>query len=134
MCCDPWVKPETEWSIRWKEKFPIENIDECYSDNIESHLVDIETSSGVRIKTAHVIGVPENLSAIEDFFGEKMAWLIDTEGGQIHIPKWAKSKKPLFFDLGNNTIIYYSSGEEIGKTGLTISHERFLKKYRGIKD
>ncbi len=89
---------------------------------------------GVGIKLAHVALAPDNITEIEEFFGERMIWLIEGTPGDIHKAKWMKAKRPLFFDTGRDTMIFHMSGETLGQEGMAISQSRFLKKYRDTKD
>lgn len=75
--CDTWYEPETYWHLFWKKIFGKENAEIVIKKNDIWHTADIVTKENVVIKLkSSTIQKPE-ISEHEDFYGERMIWLIN---------------------------------------------------------
>ena len=77
--CSEWFKPMTEWHSNWQKCFPNECrevIHKCEKTG-EKHIADIKTKSGIVIEFQHSSISSKEIKAREEFYGEKMIWVLD---------------------------------------------------------
>lgn len=113
--CDPWSEPETEWHLRWKGRFP----PECREVVIGNHRADVRTENGVVIEFQHSSISAEEIVEREEFYGNKMIWVVDASrfaqnfeifGSEKFFTwkrkqkKWLHSRRPIFFDLSDRVV------------------------------
>lgn len=79
--CDPWSEPITEWHLEWQRAVPPERREVVMG----SHRADIVTASGGVVEIQHSPISPDVITAREDFYGERMAWIFDARSADIAI-------------------------------------------------
>jgi hypothetical protein len=130
--CDHWWEPETEWHRVWKNNFPTEWQEVVgTAASGERHIADVRTEQGLVLEFQHSFLSEEERRAREAFY-KKMVWVVDgrrrqrdrkkflselddgitinrepailsvlwTEGALLR--DWAKSRVPVYFDLGES--------------------------------
>lgn len=71
--CDTWAEPDTLWHHEWQEIAPRHRREVV----IGEHRADIVTHDGRVIELQHSYLPPEQISAREQHYGHRMAWLFD---------------------------------------------------------
>lgn len=77
--CDHWWENETEWHRGWKNHFPKECQEVRHKDEStnEWHIADVKTEEGHVLEFQHSFLKPEERQARNDFYGEKLVWVVD---------------------------------------------------------
>lgn len=73
--CDSWSEPETEWHLRWKSCFPEENREVV----MPPHRADVRTGPGRVFEFQHSPLSDVEIFAREDFYGNKLVWVLNAE-------------------------------------------------------
>lgn len=68
--CDPWSEPESEWHLRWKDRFP----KDWQEISIGRHRCDVKTPKMVIEFQASIISCDE-IAERENFYG-RMVWVL----------------------------------------------------------
>ncbi|MCF1751386.1 competence protein CoiA [Mariniradius sediminis] len=77
--CDSWYEPESFWHKHWKMTFGKENAEIGIEKEGKRHIADIRTVQNVIIELQNSpISMPV-IKEREDFYGERMLWLINGE-------------------------------------------------------
>jgi len=78
MSCDPWWENETEWHREWKNLFPTEWQEACFTcaETGERHIADICTDKGLVVEFQHSYLKPDEQEARERFY-KNMVWVVD---------------------------------------------------------
>lgn len=76
--CDSWYEPETKWHSDWKMEFGEECSEVKISKENRYHIADI-FSNDVVIELQNSPIQKEVISKREEFYGEKMIWIINGE-------------------------------------------------------
>lgn len=151
--CDPWAEPETAWHAAWKARFPPERCEVTRG----AHRADVVTATGWVLEFQHSPISVEDIQAREDFYGDKMLWVLD--GGQWarrnfhfrrtakHGPnyhhrnpasfrwrwprrRWAHARRTLFLDLGEDALLrvhWVSEDTPCGGWGTVIPARAFIE-------
>lgn len=144
--CDPWHESETIWHREWKNIFP----KDCREIVIGNHRVDV-FYRGYYFEFQHSsISLKEMLER-EEFYGTQLVWIIDkpdhqfvggerlTKYGKPYVAfkwkwfsgLWAHSKRKLYIDFNNGSMLDIWSLYENGKgAGRYISKEEFKIKHK----
>lgn len=77
--CDPWYEPESFWHKHWKMTFGKENAEIGINKDGERHFADILTKDNVVIELQNSPILKPIIREREDFYGERMLWLINGE-------------------------------------------------------
>lgn len=113
--CDPWYEPESEWHIKWKQRFPVE----WQEVVLGCHRADIKTPKLVVELQAGAIS-PEEIRERERHYGN-MVWLLRGEDFSENIDlrkqsgylsfrwkwprkSWWEATKPMVIDLPTGMI------------------------------
>jgi len=142
--CSNWFKPMTEWHLNWQKQFPEKNrevIHKCEKTG-EKHIADVKTDNGIVIEFQHSSISSKEIKSREEFYGEKMIWVLD--GNSFNIDFKILHQKDYYYDIEDilkksKSIILYH------KKFLTMMlgcHEDFLfehlyekmKRYRNFKN
>lgn len=75
--CDSWYEPESFWHKHWKMSFGKENVEIGIERNEKRHIADILTNEDVVIELQNSSISKRVIREREDFYGEKMLWLIN---------------------------------------------------------
>ncbi|MFD0931296.1 competence protein CoiA [Psychroflexus salinarum] len=78
--CDSWSEPETYWHKSWKESFPLENREVVIDKQGKKHFADlcIDNDDGdIVIELQNSSISSETIKEREDFYGERMLWVIN---------------------------------------------------------
>ena len=123
--CDPWAEPMTEWHLGWQLAVPPERREVVMGP----HRADIVTASGGVVEIQHSSISADAITAREEFYGERMAWIFDATQAHITVSpmplgsprglsaevhfKWtncrrsvAACRRPVFLDLGNGRVLH----------------------------
>lgn len=93
--CSEWFKPMTEWHINWQKQFPEKNreiIHKCKKTG-EKHIADIKTDNGIVIEFQHSSISSKEIKSREEFYGEKMIWVLDGNSFKCEIKSGIKINK-----------------------------------------
>lgn len=85
--CSEWFKPMTEWHSNWQKCFPNECrevIHKCEKTG-KKHIADIKTNSGIVIEFQHSSISSKEIKAREEFYGEKMIWVLDGNNYKVEL-------------------------------------------------
>jgi competence protein CoiA len=75
--CDPWWENETEWHRAWKNRFPEECRERCFTAlDGEVHRADIVTPNGIVIETQHSAMSDVERISRESFY-RNLVWIVD---------------------------------------------------------
>ncbi len=77
--CDRWYEPETFWHHHWKMTFGKENAEVVIKTNSKRHIADILTKENLVIELQNSPIQKPIIRQREDFYGERMLWLINGE-------------------------------------------------------
>lgn len=78
--CDPWFEPETQWHRDWKSAFG-KNFSEIRVEKVgKYHIADVINESGIVFEFQNSPISPETIKAREDFYGERMIWVVNGFG------------------------------------------------------
>jgi len=77
--CDPWYEPESFWHKHWKMTFGKENAEIGIEKDGKRHIADIRTIENVVIELQNSIISKPIIREREDFYGERMLWLLNGE-------------------------------------------------------
>lgn len=82
--CDSWYEPETSWHRNWKQTFG-----EPYSEiRVEKegiyHIADVMNQDGIVFEFQNSSISAKEIVTREDFYGEKMIWVINGESFKQH--------------------------------------------------
>jgi len=128
--CDPWTEPETAWHRAWKELFP----PHCREVAIGNHRADVMTDSGVVIEFQHSTISAETIKEREDFYGEKMIWVVDATNFDLDLfnnkMRWYHPRKS--WTLSNQPILFHRLTElghrfEQEKVSVSADYERCMR-------
>ncbi len=75
--CDSWYEPESYWHLDWKMTFGKECAEQVIRKNGELHRADVLTQQNVVIELQNSPIQKGVISEREEFYGEKMLWLIN---------------------------------------------------------
>lgn len=75
--CDSWYEPETHWHFQWKMTFGKENTEVVIRKNDKRHIADVLTNEEVVIELQNSPIQRPIIKEREEFYGEKMLWLIN---------------------------------------------------------
>jgi competence CoiA-like predicted nuclease len=75
--CDAWYEPETEWHLNWKLVFGKEQSEIVIKRNGKKHIADVLTKNGVVIELQNSPIQSQIVRKREEFYGEKMLWVIN---------------------------------------------------------
>lgn len=97
--CSLWFKPMTEWHKSWQMLFPKHNREVIHICPVtgEKHIADIKTDNGVIIEFQHSSISAKEIQSRENFYGEKMIWVLDANSFNIKMYKSIEE-----FDHQNN--------------------------------
>jgi len=94
--CSEWFKPMSEWHSNWQKCFPIEYrevIHKCEKTG-EKHIADIKTKNDIVIEFQHSSITPQEIRSREEFYGEKMIWVLDANKFKVELVEY-NDKKPI---------------------------------------
>lgn len=77
--CDDWYEPETEWHRDWKFLFGKEHSEVIIKKEGKKHIADVLTWGGVVIELQNSPISTSTIREREEFYGEKMIWVINSE-------------------------------------------------------
>lgn len=77
--CDSWYEPESLWHRQWKMIFGKENAEVGIKKDGKRHIADILTKENVVIELQNSPISKPMVREREDFYGERMLWLINGE-------------------------------------------------------
>jgi competence protein CoiA len=77
--CDSWHESETDWHYYWKMAFGKDNTEVIITKEKEKHRADIKTKEEVVIELQNSPIQKPVISEREEFYGEKMIWVINGE-------------------------------------------------------
>jgi competence protein CoiA len=131
--CDYLWEPETEWHRAWKDRFPKDWQEKTHrSEDGEKHVADVKTDRGEVLEFQRSFLARDERESREKFY-QKMVWVVDGLRCESHRPRffeslarssivkanpltfslplnkcallrdWADSRKPVFFDFGDNS-------------------------------
>lgn len=83
--CDSWESPMSEWHTQWQLLFPSDLVEVVISNETVSHRADVKTSSGVIIEFQNSSISVDDIKKREEFYGQKMFWVINEEHFEIII-------------------------------------------------
>lgn len=117
--CSMWFKPMTEWHKSWQMLFPNHNqevIHICSKTN-EKHIADIKTDNGVIIEFQHSSISSKEIKSREDFYGEKMIWVLDGNSFKIEHYEFKKynHKYSVEYMLKKNNDVIKKFNEQLSK-------------------
>lgn len=75
--CDSWYEPESFWHKHWKMTFGKENSEIGILKDGKRHIADILTNEKVIIELQNSLIPKQVIREREDFYGERMLWLIN---------------------------------------------------------
>lgn len=75
--CDSWYEPETVWHKNWKLTFGKENCEIRINKEARWHVADVFTKDGVVIELQNSPIQKDVIRKREDFYGDKMIWVIN---------------------------------------------------------
>jgi competence CoiA-like predicted nuclease len=75
--CDAWYEPESEWHKRGKMTFSKENTEKVIELEGVKHIADIFTKTEVVIELQNSPISPRVIREREEFYGEKMIWVVN---------------------------------------------------------
>lgn len=75
--CDSWHEPETNWHLHWKLSFGIENTEQIIIKGGKRHIADILTTNKIVIELQNSPIKKETIREREEFYGDRMLWLIN---------------------------------------------------------
>lgn len=77
--CDRWWENETEWHRTWKSFFPKDWQEVRHKDDVsgEWHIADVKTEQGSILEFQHSFLKSEERQARNNFYGEKLVWVVD---------------------------------------------------------
>ncbi|NPV51658.1 MAG: hypothetical protein HPY60_10765 [Candidatus Methanofastidiosum sp.] len=75
--CDTWYEPETLWHKHWKMTFGKDNAEIRIEKDERFHIADILTNENVVIELQNSPILKPLIREREDFYGERMIWLIN---------------------------------------------------------
>lgn len=158
--CDPWWESETEWHRNWKGSFPEEWQEIIHFDQQsgEKHIADIKTTQGWVLEFQHSYIRPEERRS-RDAFYSKLVWVVNgtrrkrdrtqlgkawNEGTPINqftrrissdgcalIREWAGSQAPIFFDFGNDGLLWLLANPVGNRTYVAVyPRAEFIKSHR----
>lgn len=154
--CDPWYEPMSEWHSSWQQRaFPFTEI--AIERNGVKHRADIAFPSGLIIEIQHSkLSFEEKLE--RECFYQNMFWILHAKEwdvkktGEANVFKeirysmkprqnWfmnSQNEKPIFLDLGNDTIIQITEFDkiqprEVSFWGKTFDKEKFVNQYLNEK-
>ncbi|MCE0902593.1 hypothetical protein LU676_07520 [Pseudomonas alloputida] len=85
--CDPWKENEGPWHRAWKELFPFE-----WRENVrfdlstgEKHVADVQRADGLVIELQNSPMSLDEMRSREQFYGERMIWIVNAERFRSHI-------------------------------------------------
>ena len=125
--CDPWLQAETDWHLKWKDRFPKDWQEVVHVDELtrERHIADVKTPSALIVEIQHSPISEHELRSRELFYGD-MIWIVDArdlEGyfsiGMTYglasiepisyfirwwsssklLQRWSEATKPVYFDI-----------------------------------
>lgn len=156
--CDSWYEPESFWHKRWKFTFGKDNSEVVIKKDSEKHRADIRTKNDVVIELQNSPIQKQVIREREDFYGEKMIWLIngidfkynfnikyrDNKFDSIGISQklffnwkhagrsWNEVQRHVFIDFADDTLFWVKEGmgESFGG-GVFVQKEIFINKYGG---
>ncbi|MBI9065190.1 MAG: hypothetical protein JEZ14_24615 [Marinilabiliaceae bacterium] len=105
--CEKWYEPDADWHLHWKTTFGKENSEIVIKNNDEKHLADIYTKTDVIIELQSNSLKHEEIEEKENFFGERMIWLINGADFKDHFT---------FFDF--ESYEQYYGWLDIGEQGI----------------
>jgi hypothetical protein len=120
--CSNWFKPMTEWHLNWQKQFPEKNreiIHKCEQTG-EKHIADVKTDNGIVIEFQHSSITPQEIRAREEFYGEKMIWVLDASKFKVELvayPDKTPYKESINYDL-----------ESLSETFKTLSYLKIEKE------
>jgi len=77
--CDSWYEQESYWHLHWKMTFGKENAEIGINKDGKMHIADIKTNEYVVIELQNSPIQKPIIREREDFYGERMLWLINGE-------------------------------------------------------
>lgn len=84
--CDPWMENEGPWHRAWKALFPFEWQEVVAHDHAgEKHIADVKRPDGTVIELQNSPMSIEEMFSREQFYGEKMIWIVNGEKFKEHI-------------------------------------------------
>lgn len=85
--CDPWMENEGPWHKAWKEMFPFEWRENVRFDTAtgEKHVADIQRADGLVIELQNSPMPLDEMRSREQFYGERMIWVVNGESFRNHI-------------------------------------------------
>jgi hypothetical protein len=113
--CDSWYEPETEWHKNWKLAFGKDNCEIIISKDGVKHIADILTKSDVVIELQNSPIQKSVINKRENFYGERMLWVINGKEFKKNFTYSAFQPKGYFINDG-----YYLDRHGILETGESI--------------
>jgi hypothetical protein len=75
--CDTWYERETEWHRNWKKIFGEKYSEVIISKDGKKHIADVCNSNSIIIEFQNSSISTETIHAREEFYGEKMIWVVN---------------------------------------------------------
>jgi competence CoiA-like predicted nuclease len=75
--CDEWFESESVWHLLWKNTFGKNKSEITISKGQKKHRADVFTESGIVIELQNSPISSEIIKEREEFYGEKMLWIIN---------------------------------------------------------
>jgi competence protein CoiA len=120
--CDTWSEPETEWHREWKNRFPAEFREVCFTDKRtgEIHRADVHTNKGVTLEFQNSPISLEELKSREEFYSN-LIWIVNAKNFNIvftgNIPNPDDRILKDFVMEGSLHVCYFKTKEIAAKTG-----------------
>lgn len=150
--CDPWYEPISDWHLSWQQlAFPFTEV--AIERNGVKHRADIAYPSGLIIEIQNSkLSLEEKIE--RERFYQNMFWILNAKEWGIQITEEAnvfkelfcsmkprqnwfinsQNEKPIFLDLGNDTIIQITEFDKIQPSkisfwGKTFNKENFVNLF-----
>ncbi len=121
--CDDWFERETEWHKNWKKHFGIELTEVIIIKNGKKHIADIQTRDKIVIELQNSPLPKPIVKKREEFYGEKMLWIINGESFKSSFEIITPKHSNLFFAVSQG-YVHKKLGSLIKK-----GHEFFTWKW-----
>lgn len=124
--CSEWFKPMSEWHSNWQKQFQEKNreiVHKCEKTG-EKHIADVKTDNGIIIEFQHSSITPKEIRAREEFYGEKMIWVLDASKFKVEIVEYL-DKKPIKENITYDLQSLFDTFKTLNY--LKIEREKFIK-------
>ena len=128
---DSFVRPDSFFYVMWKKFFGAEKSEILIHKKGEVHIADIVSKDDLVIMLYDSRISKKIISNIEDFFGERMFWVIDAKGQGFEIRETdlSISYRKYFhntFDIKEGNIVEKETGEVVDKRRMYLPKYKYL--------